>query len=283
MKSQKLKVLDTEISIMTVASLEYLSVSDMAKSFGEPKTILGNWMRTRSSLEFLTAWEKIHNPEFNEEQALVFQFNAGRPTFSMSPQKWVEETNAAGVWVKRGRGGGVFAHEDIALELGMFLSPEFKVYLVNEFRRLKQQELEREGKDWSFKRELAKVFYRVHTDSIQEFLVPPEIHNTGLDRAIYASEADLLNKALFGKTAREWRDANPEKEGNMRDWATPAQLVMLSMLESHNAFLISKGVSPEERLVMLNETARKHMKSILSKPNNIGKLLKMEKDKKRLK
>jgi hypothetical protein len=280
MPQKKIKVLDSEIRIVNIGEdSEYFSVSDMAKSFGEPSQVLRNWMRTRSSLEYLTVWEKIHNPDFDEERALVFQFNAGKPNFSLSPEKWIKETKAKGIYLKRGRGGAVYAHEDIALELGMFLSPEFKVYLVSEFKKLKKEEKRKEEGNWEFKRELAKIFYRVHTDSIQEFLVPPEIRNTGLDKSIYASEANILNKALFGKTASEWRKENPDRDGNIRDFATPAQLVMMSMLESQNAFLISKGVEPNDRLALLNETAIRHMSSILSKPKNLGKLLKIEEDK----
>lgn len=275
----KLIVQGTEIRVGSLeGEYQYLCISDMAKNFGEPRHILNNWLRTRNTLEFLTEWEKIYNLEFNEDQAVIFKYNAGTPTFSMSPTKWVNNTNAIGLWIKQGRGGAIYAHEDIALELGAYLNPRFKIYLISEFKRLKQQESDRSSKDWQLKRELTKIYYRVHTDTIQEYLIPPEV-GKGQDGVIYASEADLLNKALFGKTAREWRDENPDKDGNMRDWATPAQLVMLSMLQSQNAFLVSKGVSPQDRLEMLNETAIKHMKSILAKPKSIEKLIRIEKKK----
>ncbi len=263
---KKIKVLGTEISIFTQKEKEYISLTDIAKkkNLEEPRFVVINWLRNRNTVEFLGIWEKIHNPNFNRVGFDTVRLNAGLNSFTISPSKWIEETNAIGIISKSGRyDGGTYAHEDIALEFASWISAEFKLYFIKEFRRLKYEENERLKLGWDVKRELVKINYKIHTDAIKENLIPLEISLKDA-KIIYASEADVLNKALFGKTAKEWRDHNPKKDGNVRDYANVSQLVVLANLESLNSELIKEDIEQGERLVRLNKTAISQMKSLLS-------------------
>ena len=225
--------------------------------------IIKNWIRTRTTLEFLGAWEKIYNPNFKVVEFDHFKTQAGLPSFVLSPKQWVEKTNAIGIFAKAGRYGGTYAHKDIAFEFGTAISAEFKLYLIKEFQRLKADENDRLKLEWSLQRTLAKVNYHIHTDAIKENLIPKELSKSQIS-IVYANEADLLNVALFSFTAKEWRDKNPNKEGNVRDYATIEQLVVLSNLESINAVLINQGLSQPERLKQLNQIAITQMKSLVA-------------------
>ena len=234
----------------------------MVKRFGD-ETVLYAWLRNRNTLEFLGIWERIHNPGFNPIEFERFRSQAGLNSFSLSPTKWVQATNAIGLFAKAGRGGGTFAHRDIAFEFGSWLSPEFKLYLIKEFQRLKDEEAQRLSREWSFQRTLAKVNYRIHTDAILEHLIPAELTKAQI-QYVYASEADLLNVALFGKTAADWRSTNPTLAGNLRDHASLEQLVVLSNLESLNSVLIHQGLAAPERLQQLNAIAIVQIRSLLA-------------------
>ncbi|GHU07312.1 hypothetical protein FACS189431_1660 [Alphaproteobacteria bacterium] len=255
----------------------FISITDMAKSKGDDKRaadIIKNWIRTRTTLEFLGTWEQMYNPNFKVVEFDHFKKEAGLPTFTISVSEWIKKTNAIGITVKSGRyGGGTFAHKDIAFEFGSAISPVFKLYLIKEFDRLKNDEQKRLSAEWSFQRTLAKVNYHIHTDAIKEHIIP-QIVNEKQKTFTYANEADLLNVALFGKTAAEWRSENPKSKGNIRDEATLEQLVVLSNLESINALLIRNGLSQKDRLVRLNTTAITQMKSLLE--HNSLKQLKEE-------
>lgn len=261
MKNRSITVQGTEVAISTRHEQDYISLTDMIKKFGD-ESILYNWMRNRNTVEFLGIWEQLYNPEFKPVEFDRFKSQAGLNSFALSPKKWIEATGAIGLYAKAGRGGGTYAHRDIAFEFGSWLSPEFKLYLIKEFQRLKDEESRATSLEWSFQRTLAKVNYKIHTDAIKERLVPPLLTaaQTGI---IYASEADLLNVALFGITAAQWRQANPDQAGNMRDAATLEQLVVLSNLESINAVLIHQGLAGAERLVQLNTIAITQMRSLV--------------------
>ena len=236
-----------------------------------PADVVKNWMRTKFTIDFLGIWEKLNNPNFKLVEFDQFKNQAGDRVFVMSPEKWIKDTNAIGIKSKSGRyGGGTFAHKDIAFEFATWLSPEFKLFLIKEFQRLKEEENDRLSLGWDLKRSLAKINYRVHTDAIKENLIP-KLLSTDQINDTYASEADILNKALFGMTAKEWQIANPKETGNMRDNASVTQLVCLSNLESLNAVLIQKALPQNERLALLNETAIIQMKS-LSGNESIKKL-----------
>lgn len=219
-------------------------------------------MRTRSTIEFLGLWEKLNNPYFKPIEFERFKSEAGSNYFVLSPQRWIEETNATGIISKSGRYGGTFAHNDIAFEFASWISSEFKLYLITEFKRLKQEENSRLHLEWDLQRTISKINYKIHTDAIKENLIPQEITKQQTS-IIYANEADLLNVALFGMTAKEWRDENPDKKGNIRDYATLEQLVVLSNMESINALLIQQNLSQAERLIQLNKVAITQMKSLL--------------------
>ena len=221
-----------------------------------------NWLRNRNTIEFLGIWEQLYNPGFKPIEFDRFKSQAGLNSFALSQKKWIEATGAIGLYAKSGRGGGTYAHKDIAFEFGSWLSPEFKLYLIKEFQRLKDEESVTTSLEWSFQRTLAKVNYKIHTDAIKERLIPPRLTaaQTGI---IYASEADLLNVALFGITAAQWRQTNPELPGNMRDTATLEQLVVLSNLESINAVLIHQTLAAPERLAQLNVIAITQMRSLV--------------------
>ncbi|WP_310438550.1 MULTISPECIES: KilA-N domain-containing protein [unclassified Sphingobacterium] len=237
-------------------------MTDMTSSFREGSGLIGKWISNKNTLEYLGIWEKINNSNFNYPEFGVIGQEAGTNRFIMSVGQWVERTQATGMLVKAGRYGGTFAHKDIAFHFAMWLSPEFQIYLVTEFQRLKDEENNRLKLDWNLQRTLAKVNYHIHTDAIKENLIPKEItkQQAGL---VYATEADLLNTALFGTTAKEWRESNPNLKGNMRDDATIEQLVVLSNLESINALLIQQGLSQSDRLIELNKVAITQMKSLM--------------------
>ncbi len=241
----------------------YISLTDMLRA-KEGDFFIGDWLRNRNTVEFLGVWERVHNPAFNPVEFATIRNQAGLNSYRISVKDWVEKTGAIGLRASPGRYGGTFAHPDIAFEFAMWISPEFKVYLVQEFRRLKQAEAG-ESREWNFQRTLAKVNYRIHTDAIQANLVPPTLTKAQI-QLVYASEADLLNMALFGKTAADWRKASPKVPGNMRDHATIEQLVVLSNLESLNSVLIHQGLPSAERLRQLNEIAIVQVRSLLASP-----------------
>jgi hypothetical protein len=224
--------------------------------------VISHWLSTRYTVEFMGIWEKINNPNFNVTDFSNIRNESGSHGYVLTSKQWIEKTNAIGIISKPGRYGGTYAHRDIAFEFATWLSPEFKFYLITEFQRLKQEEHERLSLEWNLQRTLSKINYRIHTDAIKETLIPPEV--TGAQAgATYASEADLLNVALFGMTAGQWRWANPKKDGNMRDHATLEQLVVLSNMESINALLIRQGLPQKDRLIQLNNTAITQMKSLV--------------------
>ncbi len=261
-KNQKILVKGTEINIIAQGGEDYISLTDMVKGFGE-EVILYNWLRNRNTIEFLGIWETIYNPKFKPIEFERFKNEAGLNRFSLSPKKWIEATNAIGIVSNSGRySGGTFAHKDIAFEFGSWLSPEFKLYLIKEFQRLKNEESQKQLTEWSFQRTLAKVNYRIHTDAIKENLIPNQLTKKQINK-IYANEADLLNVALFSFTAKEWSEQHPELKGNMRDYSSLEQLVVLSNLESINSVLIRQGLSQSERLIKMNKIAISQMTSLL--------------------
>ncbi len=268
MRSQIITVKGNDIAIVSRHEEDYISITDIArhKNPEEPKDIVKNWMRSKTTIEFLGLWEKLHNPGFKGVEFDSFMYQAGSNAFVLSPSKWIEATNAIGIISKPGNKGGTFAHRDIAFEFAAWVSTEFKLYLLVEFQRLKKDENRRLNLEWDLQRTLAKINYRIHTDAIKEKIIPAEVTREQAN-TIYASEADLLNVALFGKTAKQWRDDNPDKDGNIRDHAALEQLVVLSNLESINALLVRQSMTQSERLVKLNETAIIQMKSLVSNKN----------------
>jgi hypothetical protein len=269
MKKNKLtsiEVQGTAISILTRENGEYISLTDMTKKFEGGSALIEQWLKNKDTVLFLGVWEQIHNPGFNSVEFEGIRNEAGRNSFFLSVKAWIERTDALGLSAKAGRYGGTFAHKDIAFEFGSWLSPEFKLYLIKEFQRLKDDETRRLSLDWDLNRTLSKLNYRIHTDAIKKHLVPPQV--TPKQAAfVYANEADLLNVALFGQTAKEWRDANPGLEGNMRDHATIEQLLVLTNLEAMNAELIHQQISAQARLKQLNEIAIRQMQSLSSLPS----------------
>jgi hypothetical protein len=233
----------------------------MVRTFEDGLVLIEKSLRNKNTIEFIGIWEQLHNPVFNSPEFEGIKNEAGLNRFTLSVKKWIEKTNAIGIVAKTGRYGGTYAHKDIAFEFGSWLSPEFKLYLIVEFQRLKEEENRALSLEWNFQRTLAKVNYRIHTDAVKEKLIPPRITKARVN-AIYANEADLLNVALFGVTAREWREANPDKEGNIRDYASLEQLVVLSNLESINSVLIHQGLTQQSRLSQLNEIAITQMTSL---------------------
>ena len=255
----KLIVRGTEVSIQwNMERDDYISLTDIAKvkDSDNPRYIIQNWMRNRNTIEFLGVWESLYNPNFNRVEFDAFRSQAGLNSFVMTPQKWIDATAAIGIVSKAGRYGGTYAHKEIAFEFASWISVEFKLYLVKEFERLKAEEMRRFG--WDIKRNLAKINYRIHTDAIKENLIPPELSAKHIS-LVYASEADVLNMALFGMTAKEWRDSHPELKGNIRDYANVSQLVCLANLENLNAVFISEGMPQTERLARLNAIAISQM------------------------
>lgn len=251
----KISVENSEITIVSIGNVDFISLTDMAnakESESRAADIIKNWIRTRYALEFLSTWELINNSNFKVVESDHFKMQAGLPNFTLSISEWIEKTDAIGIIVKKGKYGGTFAHKDIAFEFGSAISVSFKLYLITEFQRLKEEEQKQFG--WSAKRELAKINYRIHTDAIQQNLIPKELSSKEIS-IIYANEADVLNVALFGISARQWRDSNPEKKGNIRDYATMNQLICLSNLENINAIFIQENLSQSERLQKLNKIA----------------------------
>jgi hypothetical protein len=265
MKEKKLKIeiLGTSISIINSINNDMISITDIAKFRNnlEPFSVINNWMRNRSTIEFMGLWETLNNPIFKPIEFERFKNEAGNNYFVLSPQRWIESTNAVGIISKSGRYGGTFAHKDIAFEFATWISPEFKLYLITEFQRLKQDESKRLSLEWNLNRTLSKLNYRIHTDAIKENIIPENITKEQAS-FIYANEADVLNMALFGKTAKQWRDENPNTEGNIRDAATIEQLLVLANIESLNAEFIRMEVSQNERLLKLNQIAITQIKSI---------------------
>ncbi len=233
---------------------------------GRIEIIIQNWMRNRMTIEFLGLWEKINNPNFNHIEFDVFRNKAGLNSFYLTPTMWIEKTNSIGIITKKGRYGGTYAHKDIAFEFASWLSPEFKLYLIKEFDRLKTEEQKQLG--WNIKRNLAKINYKIHTDAIKKNLVPEKLNSKQINM-IYANEADVLNMALFGMTAKEWRDKNPDKDGNIRDYADVNELVCLSNLENVNSIYINERLSQKDRLIKLNEIAISQMKILTSDNVNL--------------
>jgi len=272
-KNKTIIVRNIPVNFVTYRKDDYIFLTDIAryKDVEEPKDIVKNWLRTRSTIEFLGIWEKINNPNFKGVEFDSFKNEAGSNAFSLSPQKWIKTTNAIGIISKSGKyGGGTYAHKDIALEFASWISPEFKLYLIKEFQRLKIEENKRLALGWNIKRTLAKINYKIHTDAIKEHIIPPRISKKAM-KIIYVNEADVLNVALFGITAKEWRDYNPSKKGNIRDYSTVEQLVVLSNLESLNAEFIRLKLPQKKRLEKLNVIAITQIKSILGN-SNIKKL-----------
>jgi len=268
MKRQKLVVKGRDVAIINLEKSDFISLTDMArfKNNDAPADIVKNWMRSRSTIDFIGLWEKLNNPDFKLVEFDQLRNESGSNYFVLSPQKWIETTNAAGIISKSGKNGGTFAHKDIAFEFASWISPEFKLYLIREFQRLKDDENTRLNLEWNLQRTISKINYRIHTDAIRENLIPPELNSSQI-RMIYASEADILNMAMFGMTARDWRERNPGKEGNIRDYADLSQLVVLSNLESINSMLIQQNLSQQERLIQLNKMAITQMRSLVENSN----------------
>ena len=260
-KNKKTSVEGKSITIILDKKQEYISLTDMIKA-KDGDFFISDWLRNRNTVEYLGIWENVYNPNFNYGEFATIKSQAGLNSYKLSVKDWVEKTNAIGLKAKAGRYGGTYAHPDIAFEFGMWISPKFKIYLIKEFQRLKHEENNHLNLEWNLQRTLAKVNYRIHTDSIKENLIPKEVgkQQVGL---VYASEADLLNVALFGITAKEWKKVNPEKKGNIRDYATLEQLVVLSNLENINALIIQQGLSQNDRLIQLNKVAINQMESLL--------------------
>ena len=268
----KITVEKTTILIIQVKEEDYISLTDIAKfKSDDPSGVIGNWMRNRNTIEFLGLWERIYNPDFKGVEFDPLWIESGSNTFTMSPSRWVELTNAIGIVTKTGSGGGTYAHEDIAFEFASWISSEFKLYLVTEFKRLKQEEQQRLSLEWNLQRTLSKINYRIHTDAIKEHIIPSVVTKEQIT-FVYANEADLLNVALFGKTAAQWRSENPGSKGNIRDYATLEQLVVLSNMESINALLIRQELLQGERLVQLNTVAIMQMKSLMNNRNFMKQL-----------
>lgn len=259
-KKKTIHVQETDISVLLENEQDYFSLTDIAKRVNpvQPADLIANWMKNRDTIELLEIWEKLHNPNFNLLQLEEVKKEVGFNRFIISPTKWIETTNAIGMVTKSGRyGGGTFAHKDIAMAFCFWISPAFQLLVITEFQRLKAIEAEeqKEALDWNLKRTLAKVNYRVHTDAVKMHLIPPRIAGTNQEGIAYASEADILNLALFGVTAKQWRETNPDLKGNIRDHATTEQLLVLVNLENLNAHFIKDGLAKDERLVKLNEIA----------------------------
>lgn len=264
-KRATITVQGTAVAILREQEGEFISLTDMLRA-KDGEFFISDWLRNRNTVEFLGIWESIYNPAFNYGEFATIRSQAGLNSYKISVKEWVEKTNAIGLKATAGRYGGTYAHPDIAFEFGMWISPEFKIYLVKEFRRLKTEENDRLQLGWNLQRTLAKINYRIHTDAIRETLLPPAL-TPAQTNAVYASEADLLNVALFGQTAKQWRQAHPDAEGNIRDHANLEQLVVLTNLESLNSVFLRQGLAAPERLARLNEIAITQMRSLLTAAN----------------
>ena len=255
----KLRVLDKDVTLTLLNDADYICITDIARFKDSERTdyIIMNWLRNRNTIEFLGIWEQLNNPDFNPIEFDGIRKQAGLNSFVLTAKKWIEQTKAIGLISKAGRYGGTYAHKDIAFEFASWISVEFKLYLIKEFQRLKEEEQRQLG--WDIKRNLVKINYRIHTDAIKENLSPAELTKQQANM-VYATEADVLNMALFGQTAKSWRDANPDKKGNIRDYANVSQLVCLSNLENLNALFIHEGLPQDQRLIKLNRIAIQQMK-----------------------
>lgn len=269
-KNRKVDVKGIEISFTQTNKEDFISITDIARFKDSDRTdyVIQNWMRNRNTVEFLGIWEKLNNPDFKPIEFDGFRNQAGLNSFVLTPKQWIEKTNAIGIFSKAGRYGGTYAHKDIAFEFASWVSVEFKLYLIKEFQRLKENETKE--LEWDIKRQLTKINYRIHTDAVKENLIPHNLNSNQIS-FVYASEADVLNMSLFGKTAKQWRDENPDKDGNIRDYANVSQLVCLVNLENLNAVFINEGLEQSERLVKLNQIAIQQMK-ILVEDRGVGKL-----------
>ena len=265
----KITVKDTEVNVVKVNGEDYICLTDMMRA-KDGDFFITDWLRNRNTLEFIGIWEKVYHPNFNSGVFATIRNHAGLNNFKISVKEFVARTNAVSLQAKAGRYGGTYAHKDIAFEFAMWISPEFKVYIVKEFQRLKEEEQRLIG--WSAKRELSKINYRIHTDAIKHNLIPAEITKAQAS-IIYANEADVLNVAMFGMTAKQWRDANPDLKGNIRDYASINELICLSNMENLNAVFIEQGMPQHERLIKLNQIAI-HQMSVLESGDNDRKLLK---------
>ena len=255
---------------------DYISLTDIAKyKSDEPFIVINNWMRSKDNIQFLGLWESMHNPNFKPIEFDRFKNEAGSNAFALSPQKWIEKTNAIGIVSKSGRYGGTFAHSDIAMEFASWISPEFKLYIIQDYKRLKSSENSKLSLTWNLHREISKINYKIHTDAIKEYLLK-DLTKEQLSYK-YASEADMLNVALFNKTAKEWRKENPNLKGNIRDYATLNELLILANMESYNAVLISNGIAQRERMIELRKLARKQIISL--EKLNINDIKKLEENK----
>ena len=264
MKKTHIVVKDTVVSIKHQDKSDFISLTDIAKAKNpdEPKDVVKNWLRNKNTIEFLGLWEQINNPNFKGVEFDSFKNAAGLNSFTMSPSKWIESTNAIGIISQSGKYGGTFAHRDIAFEFASWISAEFKLFLIKEFQRLKDEEIQNKSLEWNLTRSLTKINYKIHTDAIKDNLVPQVLNKEQIG-LVYASEADILNIALFGMTAMQWREENPNKEGNVRDYASVEQLIVLSNMESMNAELIKRNISQQERIIFLNEMAISQIKSLI--------------------
>ena len=269
-KRSTIEVQGTSIGILTQPGGDYISLTDMVRNFDGAGALIEQWLKNKDTVLFLGVWERINNPGFNSLEFEGIRNEAGQNSFFLSAKKWIKLTGAKGLIASAGRYGGTYAHKDIAFEFGSWLSPEFKLYLITEFQRLKDEENDRLKLGWNLQRTLAKINYRIHTDAIKETLIPPSITKAQAT-LVYANEADLLNVALFGQTAKQWRDAHPDADGNIRDHAPLEQLVVLTNLESLNSVLIRQGLPQPERLLKLNEIAITQMRTLLS-ANNVKRL-----------
>lgn len=259
----KITVKDTVVSVLKVNKEDYISLTDMLKA-KDGDFFFSNWLRNRNTVEFLGIWEQLNNPNFNCAEFDIIKSQAGLNNYRLSAKEWMEKTKAIGIISKAGRYGGTYAHKDIAFEFAMWISPEFKVYLIREFQRLKEEEQKQIG--WSAKRELSKINYRIHTDAIKKHLIPEEV-TASQASVIYAEEADVLNVAMFGMTAKQWHEKNPDLKGNIRDYVSINELICLSNMENLNAVFIDQGVPQPERLIKLNKIAI-HQMSVLENNNS---------------
>ncbi len=256
----KINVKNTVITVIKIIDSDYISLTDIAKyKTNEPNVVIGNWVRNRNTIEFLGVWESLYNPNFKPLEFERFKKEAGLNAFTLSPQKWIDSTDAIGIISKSGRYGGTFAHKDIAFKFASWISTEFELYIIKEFQRLKEQEQKQIG--WSAKRELSKINYRIHTDAVKHNLIPEEL-TPQQTAVIYANEADVLNMALFGMTAKQWRETNPGLKGNIRDYASINELICLANMENLNSVFLNDGLPQQERLIKLNRIAH-HQMSIL--------------------
>ncbi|HDP3006185.1 TPA: KilA-N domain-containing protein [Staphylococcus aureus] len=260
----KINAIGRQITLFKNENDDYISLTDIAKYKSEdPNDVIKNWLRSKDTIEFLGVWENINNPNFKPVEFDGFRNQAGRNAFTMSPTKWINTTNAIGLVTKSGRYGGTFAQKDIAFEFASWISAEFKLYIIQDYQRLKEREEDPEKLNWDLKRLLSKTNYSIHTDAIKDNLINSKLSQQQIGYT-YANEADVLNVAIFGLTAKQWRENNPDKKGNQRDYATIEELIVISNLESRNAELIDKGIDQKSRLKLLNELARKQMKSLLN-------------------